>query len=152
MGVAGGWLDRILEALGIDRAALYLTNVVRCRPPENRTPLADEMQACVSRWLLPEMEAVRPELVFLFGSAPSRHFLRAPIRTTHGRLWSVEGLPPLFPLFHPMAVGYDVDGGSAGARALTRADVVAFSAFLAEVDGGRSSWRDLARPASDLSG
>src|SRR5207248_8412864 len=67
VGAAGKVLDRSLAASGLSRAEVYITNVVKCRPPANRPPKADEMQAC-QPYLLAELQAVQPRLLVTLGA------------------------------------------------------------------------------------
>jgi DNA polymerase len=101
VGRAGRLLDEVLVAAGLRREDVYITNVVKARPPGNRDPRADEV-AHHWPWLERELAAVRPRLVVPVGRhALARLLPAARISEVHGRL--VEGVPPLFPLYHPAA-------------------------------------------------
>lgn len=82
VGDAGRYLDELLERAGLFRERVFLTSVVKCRPPGNRVPRADELAACVPSWLDPQLAAIRPELVVLLG--------RVAIRGVLGKDRSVE--------------------------------------------------------------
>ena len=60
MGVAGRLLDELLAEQGLDRRAVYIANVVKCRPPDNRTPEADEMEIC-GQFLHRQLQVIRPK-------------------------------------------------------------------------------------------
>jgi len=99
-GRAGAVLSRSLEAAGIDRQALFITNVVKCRPPENRRPLASEIQACLP-YLHRQMELVQPRIVCLLGNVPCNALLGCEgVTKMRGRLYQDR----YFVTFHPAAV------------------------------------------------
>lgn len=101
VGRAGQLLDQVLAEAGLRRAEVYITNVVKARPPGNRDPKADEV-AHHWPWLERELAAVRPRLVVPVGRhALARFEAKAKISDVHGRL--IDGDPPLFPLYHPAA-------------------------------------------------
>jgi len=84
-GTAGKLLDRMLEEAGLSRDRVYITNVVHCRPPDNRTPTKDEIQAC-KKYLQAEMDLVKPKYVLLLGNVALQGVLgRSGIRSTEGR-------------------------------------------------------------------
>jgi DNA polymerase len=143
--VAGGWLDRMFVSMGLNRAEVFVVNSARCRPPGNRTPLPDEVDTCLHRWLRPDLEAVQPEVLFVLGSVPSLALLGAKIKDTRGRLWIVPGVEPvLFPLFHPAVHAYNEGTRPEDPTPLTRGDLARFRGWKEEVDAGRSSWVGLA--------
>lgn len=107
VGRAGKQLDRVLEAVGIDRRDLYVTNLVKVRPPENRDPRRDEIDA----WrgvLDAEIERVDPEVVVPMGSFAARELLGVDetITDLRGEPRTVGGRE-VFPTFHPAAALYD---------------------------------------------
>ena len=67
VGAAGNLLNRALSALGVERGDLYITNVVKCRPPENRTPTREEVAACLP-YLLRQIEILRPRRIIALGA------------------------------------------------------------------------------------
>jgi uracil-DNA glycosylase family 4 len=102
VGRAGRLLDEVLEVAGLRRRDVYITNVVKARPPGNRDPKAAEVAHCMP-WLVAELDLVRPRLVVPLGRHALAHF--APgrkITEVAGTRLDVEG-PPLFPLLHPAA-------------------------------------------------
>jgi DNA polymerase len=102
VGRAGQLLDELLGAAGLERAAVYITNVVKARPPGNRDPRADEV-AHHMPWLEAELALVRPRLVVTLGRHALAHFARGlKISEVHGRELTERGRA-LFPLYHPAA-------------------------------------------------
>ncbi|MFC6719195.1 uracil-DNA glycosylase [Natrialbaceae archaeon GCM10025810] len=107
VGQAGTQLDRALEEIGYDRRDLYITNLVKVRPPENRDPHVDEIEAW---WpvLEAEIERVDPAVLVPLGSFATREILDTDetITDLHGRDVEVDGRTVL-PSFHPAAALYD---------------------------------------------
>ncbi len=107
VGRAGEKLDEILEDIGVRRGDLYITNLVKIRPPDNRDPRKDEIDAW--RPLLDmEIEDVDPDIIIPLGNFASRQLLgtRKGITSIHGRIFSREGRK-IMPTFHPAATLYD---------------------------------------------
>jgi DNA polymerase len=101
VGRAGRLLDEVLVEAGLSRPDVWITNVVKARPPGNRDPRADEV-AHHRPWLEREIAALAPRLVVPVGRhALARFAPAAKISEVHGRL--LDGSPPLFPLYHPAA-------------------------------------------------
>ncbi len=111
VGAAGKFLDEMLTSISLDRNDIYITNVVKYRPPNNRDPLPEEVAACWP-WLRAQVELINPALIILLG----RHALE---RFVPGKLISVEhgkafrrAVPDLgtyvfFALYHPAAALYN---------------------------------------------
>ncbi|MFB6141596.1 MAG: uracil-DNA glycosylase [Halosimplex sp.] len=109
VGQAGRRLDGLLETAGIDRDAVYVTNLVKVRPPENRDPTADERRA----WkplLDAELERVDPAVVVTLGAVASGAVLDSdePIKELRDETYEVDGRLVL-PTYHPAATFYDDD-------------------------------------------
>jgi DNA polymerase len=105
VGRAGELLTQMIEkGLGIPRGSVYICNVVKCRPPNNRTPLADEVAAC-SPFLDGQIAAVAPRVIVALGKpAVSRLLGRdVPITKVRGTWLEYRGIPML-PTFHPAFV------------------------------------------------
>lgn len=107
VGQAGSQLDAALETAGIDRAAVYVTNVVKVRPPENRTPRADEIAA----WrpvLAAELDRVDPAVVVTLGNTATRALLETDegITDLRGRRVEWDGRV-VVPTYHPASLFYD---------------------------------------------
>ncbi len=102
VGAAGQLLDQLLAGIGLDRTKVFITNVVRHRPPENRDPLPIEVQAC-DVWFKAHLEALRPKVVVTLGRFAMYKFLPGEsITRVHGRPRQVDGVT-VFPVFHPAA-------------------------------------------------
>jgi uracil-DNA glycosylase family 4 len=101
VGAAGQLLNKIIEAMRLQRGDVYIANVVKCRPPGNRQPEEDEIAAC-SPFLSRQIAAVRPLFVCTLGGCAAQTLLRtrAPISRLRGRFHEVDGLRVL-PTFHP---------------------------------------------------
>ena len=124
VGKAGQLLDRILEAAGIDPNEVYITNVVKCRPPNNRTPLPDEVKICTQLWLLPEIEIVRPQIIVPLGSVATQFFLgqKVSITKARGQWFEWNGIK-VFPMFHPAYLLRNPSRAPGSPKALTWRDI-----------------------------
>lgn len=103
VGAAGKMLNKLLDQAGIDRDDVFITNTVKCRPPQNRVPLADEIEACHD-WLMAQIAVIEPVLICPLGS-PALKTLLGPdlkISTARCKVFRKSGI--LFiPLYHPAA-------------------------------------------------
>lgn len=104
VGKAGQLLDKILEAAGLPRETVYITNVVKCRPPGNRTPTMPEMQACLP-WLREQFSIIRPKFMILLGLAATHGVLSPDLKMgqSHGQ-WFERGQIKMMPTYHPAAI------------------------------------------------
>jgi uracil-DNA glycosylase family 4 len=101
VGRAGKLLDQVLEAAGLVREDVYITNVVKARPPNNRDPRAGEV-AHHMPWLEAELALIRPRLVVPLGRHALAHFSDTKITEVHGTELTEKGRT-LFPMYHPAA-------------------------------------------------
>ncbi len=102
VGAAGQLLDELLAGIGLDRGKVFITNVVRHRPPENRDPLPEEVAAC-DIWLRRHVELLKPRVIVTLGRhAMGKFFPGESISRIHGRPRKVSGLT-VFPVYHPAA-------------------------------------------------
>ena len=102
VGAAGRLLDQLLAGIGLDRTKVFITNVVRHRPPENRDPLPVEVEAC-DVWFKAHLEALQPKVVVTLGRFAMYKFLPGEsITRVHGRPRRIDGVT-VFPMFHPAA-------------------------------------------------
>lgn len=121
VGVAGKNLDKLLEKVGLRREDIYIANILKCRPPQNRDPLPDEIKAHTP-WLLKQIREMKPKIVCSLGNYATKFFLagckvdemknQMGITSIHGKVQDVEidGLKiKLIPLFHPAAIIYKRD-------------------------------------------
>ncbi|MFW5884699.1 MAG: uracil-DNA glycosylase family protein [Patescibacteria group bacterium] len=111
VGAAGRLLDEMLQQNNLKRGDVYITNVVKCRPPGNRDPLPAEVRTCWP-WLEKQISIIQPELIVLLGRHSLQRFLpKASITRHHGRALRKE-FPPFgkmvfFPCYHPAAALYN---------------------------------------------
>lgn len=101
VGRAGKLLDQIIKAMGFKREDVYIANVVKCRPPENRTPQPDEVSAC-SPFLYRQIEIIRPRAIVALGAPATRALLETGLGITklRGTFREYRGIP-VMPTFHP---------------------------------------------------
>ncbi|MDR6226793.1 uracil-DNA glycosylase [Desmospora profundinema] len=101
VGKAGQLLNRILEAAEIPRQDVFITNIVKCRPPGNRTPTEEEMGTCITI-LREQFVMIRPRLIVTLGSAPTRALIDPEARITRVRgQWFERKGVRMMPTFHP---------------------------------------------------
>jgi uracil-DNA glycosylase family 4 len=102
VGQAGKFLDELLGSAGLDRQKVYITNVVKCRPPGNRDPQETELTACAP-YLERQIEAIDPLIIVTLGRfSMARYFQNAKISVIHGRSAWIEGRL-IVPMYHPAA-------------------------------------------------
>jgi uracil-DNA glycosylase family 4 len=102
VGQAGKFLDELLESAGLHREKVYITNVVKCRPPGNRDPQDSELAACAS-YLDRQIEAIDPLIIVTLGRfSMARYFQNAKISVIHGRSAWI-GARLIVPMYHPAA-------------------------------------------------
>jgi len=107
VGSAGRILEAALKAAGLPRDVVFITNVVKCRPPGNRTPKADEIGAC-RPYLLKQIAAVRPKVLVTLGSTALRGLLGPGNELKEARSKTLRwGEIPVIPTYHPAAVLYN---------------------------------------------
>jgi uracil-DNA glycosylase len=113
VGPAGQLLTRMLGEIGLTRSNVYICNVVKCRPPGNRDPMPDEIEACTP-WLVEQLSLVQPRVIATLGNFATKFVLdtstgisrlRGRVHTWHGRT--------VVPTFHPAAI---LRGGGEGSR------------------------------------
>jgi DNA polymerase len=115
VGSAGKLLTKMLTAVGLTRNDVYIANIVKCRPPKNRKPRADEVKTCTP-YLEWQLSIISPHVIAPMGNSSVSYILRkynlenAPIGEIHGRPYKVKaqwGSIVVYPLFHPAAVLYN---------------------------------------------
>ena len=108
VGASGKFLNTCLESIGLTRADIYITNVVKCRPPENRDPEPEEIEAC-STWLEAQILMINPKIIVTLGRYSMAKFLPGvTISTVHGqpkRRQSDNRI--IFPCYHPAVALYN---------------------------------------------
>lgn len=107
VGAAGKLLDSMLERIGLERDDIYIANILKCRPPKNRDPKADEIVACTP-WLNGQLEAIDPEVLVTMGNFSTRFILhtKESITQLRGRVHRIDDAL-VIPTFHPAAAIYD---------------------------------------------
>jgi DNA polymerase len=110
VGAAGKLLSKLLEGIGLSRDEVYIANVIMCRPPGNRDPLPEEIQACEGH-LFRQIELIQPRLVATLGNFATKLLSGKPngITQVHGREQEVAlggNRVTLYPIFHPAAALY----------------------------------------------
>lgn len=117
VGAAGRLLDCLLSNIGLGRGDVYIGNVLKCRPPNNRRPLLEEARACAPH-LDRQLEIIEPRVIAPMGNSAIGHLMRrfgltpAYIGRIHGRHFEAEtswGLVTIAPLYHPAAALYNID-------------------------------------------
>ena len=102
VGRAGQLLTKIIESIGLKREDVYIANVIKCRPPDNRNPEPEEVRTC-EPFLFAQIDAIQPRVVVALGSFAFRTLLRedrTPISKARGRVYNYRGAK-LIPTFHP---------------------------------------------------
>lgn len=101
VGKAGKLLTQMIQSIGINRTSVYITNVVKCRPPGNRAPHEEEIYEC-SPILQQQIKLLQPKLILTLGNIATKHLIpNAPgITKAHGNVFTYEEIPVL-PMFHP---------------------------------------------------
>jgi uracil-DNA glycosylase len=104
VGQAGQLLDGILQAIELPRETVYITNIVKCRPPQNRKPLPDEVQACIP-YLFRQMELIRPKVILALGGTAGESLLgvKKSLGELRGKVHTFNGIP-LVVTYHPAAL------------------------------------------------
>lgn len=102
VGRAGQLLNRMIAAMGLRREDVYIANIIKCRPPENRNPLPDEIRECFP-YLLRQIQLVRPKVIVALGTVAAQTLLETRQRVTRlrGRFYPIEGGIQVMPTFHP---------------------------------------------------
>ena len=102
VGPAGQFLDQLLASIGLQREDVFICNVIKCRPPENRDPLPGEIKAC-HKWLHQQLEIISPKVVVTLGRySLAKYFPGDSISKVHGQERRV-GSVVVVPMYHPAA-------------------------------------------------
>ena len=102
VGAAGGFLEELLRSIGLNRQQVFIANMVKCRPPQNRDPLPEEIGAC-SKYLNRQIELIDPLLIVTLGRySLARFFPGEGITRARGRLREKDGRR-IYPIMHPAA-------------------------------------------------
>ena len=102
VGAAGKFLDELLASINLRREDVYICNVIKCRAPNNRDPLPDEIDACTP-WLTQQLDVLKPRMIVTLGRfSMSRYFPGATIGRIHGQAKRIDGVL-VVPMYHPAA-------------------------------------------------
>jgi DNA polymerase len=131
VGAAGQLLTKMLGEIGLQRSDVYIANVVKCRPPGNRDPLPDEIEAC-KPYLDGQIRSIDPRVIVTLGNFATRFILDRPasISRVRGQRFEIGGRTVL-PTFHPAAILRGGGEATAQFQAL-RSDFLSIRAILAE--------------------
>lgn len=128
VGAAGQFLTQLLASIGLTREDVFITNVVKCRPPGNRDPLPDEIAAC-SKYLDAQLALINPKMIVTLGRhSMARFFPGARISQIHGQARKENGVV-YFPMYHPAAALHQQS-----LRATVEADMLKIPRLLAEME------------------
>ena len=115
VGKAGKVLDELLASIGLQRSDVYIANVLKCRPPENRNPVIEEIRAC-TRYLDAQLEIIQPEIIATLGNFSLAYIFdkfgvkKDKIGKIHGKIFTVStiaGIKKIIPLYHPAVATYN---------------------------------------------
>ncbi len=116
VGAAGKYLEELLGMIDWKRADVFIANVVKCRPPNNRDPLPEEVETCTTSYLFKQIEAIKPLVIVTLGRHSMNRFIpNRIISQDHGKPVRVKG-QVYYPIYHPAAALY---------RGTLRADIEA---------------------------
>ncbi len=112
-GAAGKILDEVLESIGIKRKEVYICNILKCKPPRNRNPQKEEIEACVS-YLERQIEIIKPKIICTLGNYSTAYIMEKyglkdkiqGISKIRGKVFEIENLK-IIPLYHPAVATYN---------------------------------------------
>lgn len=109
VGRAGQLLDDMLTMIGLDRSRIYITNSIKCRPPQNRDPLNTEKDAC-SGFLQRQLELMQPKIIVCLGRISAMEMIKPDFKITqeHGKFFEKNGVL-MTAIYHPAALLRDTD-------------------------------------------
>lgn len=141
VGAAGKLLDELLASIGLERSQVYIANVLKCRPPNNRDPLPEETERCTP-YLAEQVRLVDPKVIATLGNHATKYVLgtQTGITSLRGRLFRVDGRQ-VVPIFHPAAALYDQSK-----RAVLFEDFKRLRAVLDRAEGEGKSSKDDGQP------
>lgn len=127
VGAAGQFLDELLKSIGLERKDVYISNVVKFRPPNNRDPTPEEKEQCMP-WLMLEIALIKPTVIVPLGRHALGHFLnKISISDAHGKAHKLKDGMWIFPIYHPAAALHN-----GGLRQALYDDFAALKRFLEE--------------------
>jgi uracil-DNA glycosylase len=103
VGAAGKFLEDLLRSINLTRSDVFITNIVKCRPPGNRDPLPEEINTCTSLYLERQIQVINPKVVVTLGRYSLERYLpKVKISSVHGQAFKVKGRL-VVPMYHPAA-------------------------------------------------
>ncbi|MGI0078928.1 MAG: uracil-DNA glycosylase [Nitrososphaerales archaeon] len=140
VGAGGKILDSVLALSGLGRSQVFITNVVKCRPPENRKPFYDEIEICTSNYLERQIDLLKPKLICTLGATALEYFTgEKSMGAARGRLTKTKKGLPLLPTYHPAAILRNPS-----LKPLFEQDVEKIPSLLRQIEKeGRSRQQDL---------
>lgn len=126
VGAAGQYLDQLIGMIGYKRSQVFIANVIKCRPPENRDPMPGEIMAC-GKWLERQLDLIKPRVIVTLGRfSMAKYFPGETISKVHGRSKRIGGII-YFAMYHPAAALHQ-----GNLRRVIEADILKLPAVLAE--------------------
>lgn len=126
VGAAGNFLNELLESINLKREDVYISNVVKYRPPENREPTPQEKEQCMP-WLMLEIALIKPKVIVPLGRHSLGHFFpQTTISQAHGKPFKLTDEVTIFPIYHPAAALHN-----GNLRSSLQSDFRALGDFLA---------------------
>ena len=101
VGKAGQLLTKIIQSIGLQREDVYIGNIIKCRPPQNRNPEPDEIEAC-HPFVLRQIQAIRPKIICALGTFAAQTLLKTSTKITalRGKVFDLDGIK-VIPTYHP---------------------------------------------------
>jgi uracil-DNA glycosylase family 4 len=101
VGKAGQLLTKIIQSVNLSREEVYIANIIKCRPPQNRNPEPDEIQSC-SPFLMKQIHVIQPKIICALGTFSTQTLLKtdAKITALRGKIYDLEGIK-VMPTYHP---------------------------------------------------
>ncbi len=131
VGPAGMFLNELISSISLRREQVYITNIIKCRPPQNRDPLPTEIRNC-RRWLDRQIEIISPRMVVTLGRYSMAMFLPGKsISKVHGTTRQQDNII-YYAMYHPAAVLHQQN-----LRQIVKADMLKIPSILAEVETAR---------------
>ncbi len=128
VGPAGKYLEELLASIGLKREQVYIANVIKCRPPSNRDPLPNEIQAC-SKWLARQIELIHPKMIVTLGRySMAKYFPNQSISQVHGKAKRQDDVI-YYAMYHPAAALHQ-----GNLRKTIEADMVKIPQILAQAE------------------
>lgn len=128
VGQAGQFLDHLLSSIGLKRSDVYICNVIKCRPPENRDPLPTEIGNC-QKWLDQQIEMISPKMIVTLGRySLAKYFPGETISKIHGKERKIDNVI-YYPMYHPAAALHQQS-----LRQTIEADMLKIPSILAQTE------------------